>query len=148
MNNKKGGFSLIETMVAMAILASISVAIVSLVLSVLSLSSFAKLKNQAIGLSEEGVEQVRNYFQNNGFSQLNSLSNNKCYSDGTLQIPINPCPIDPPNCLQGVVTSNPLFNRSLFLSQSSGSVKVRSIVTWIDRGACRYSELDTYFFSY
>ena len=148
MNHNKRGFSLIETMVAMTILATISVAIVSLVLSVISLSNFAKLKNQAIGLSEEGIEQARNYFQNNGFSQLNSLANNKCYSDGTFQTQINPCPNDPPNCLQGVVTSNPLFYRSLFLSQSSGSVKVRSIVTWTDRGACRYTEVDTYFFSY
>lgn len=147
MNHNKRGFSLIETMVAMTILATISVAIVSLVLSVISLSNFAKLKNQAVGLSEEGIEQARSYFQNNGFSQLNSLANNKCYSDGTFQTQINPCP-DTASCLQGIATSNPLFYRSVWLTQSSNSVKVRSVVTWKDRNFCQYTEVGTYFYSY
>lgn len=155
MEDYKKGFSLIETMVAMAILVTISAAIISLIISILSLTRSAKLKNQAVGLSEEGIEQVRSFFQDNGFSQLNSLANNKCYSDGSLQTQISPCPTDPvsttlnpPNCLQGMVTSNPLFYRSVWLNQSSSSVKVRSVVTWADRGFCKYTELDTYFFSY
>lgn len=149
------GFSLIETMVSMALLALIGAAIISLVLTVLALNNSAKLRNQAIGLAGEGVEQLRSFFSANGYSTLESMSNNKCYSNGSLETLISPCPSDPavttltpPNCLQGVITSNPLFYRSVWLISSGGSVKVRSIVTWSDRGKCSYNEVDTYYYPF
>lgn len=149
------GFSLVETMVAMAILLIIGTAIVSLLLTMISANNSAKLRNQGIGLAEEGVEQIRSFFQINGFAVLNGLANNKCYSEGTVPTPLGSCPSDPalgnlqpPNCLSGAVTSNSSFYRSIWLTQPGGAVKVRSVVTWTDRNTCRYTEVDTYFYSY
>lgn len=149
------GFSLVETMVAMAIFLIIGTAIISLLLAMISASNSAKLRNQGVGLAEEGTEQIRSYFQTNGFAALNGLANDKCYSEGTVPTPLGSCPLDPavaslvpPNCLQGAVTGNSLFYRSIWLTRSGGAVKARSVATWTDRNTCRYTEVGTYFYSY
>lgn len=153
----KQGFSMIETMVALTILVIIGTAIISLTLTVISSNTTAKLRNQGLGFAEEGLEQVRNYFQTNGFQSLYGIANGTCYADGTLQTPISPCPDDPgipplptpPDCLRGMATSNNSFYRAVRLTRAmDNSVVVRSVVTWNDRNACRYTEVGTYFYSY
>lgn len=140
------GFSMIETMVAMMILVIIGTAIMSLVLMAISANNSAKWRNQGIGLAEEGVEQVRAYFQANGFAKLNSMANSKCYTDGNLTTLVT-CPTGG-DCATGQVAANAVFYRYVALTQPSGAVKAQTIVSWKDRGVCRSTEVGEYFYSY
>lgn len=139
------GFSMIETMVALSILVIIGTAIITLVLTMIAANTTAKLRNQGLGFAEEGMEQLRNYFQTNGYQALNSLSNSKCYSDGTLQNPVSPCPGT--SCSTGQIAGSS-FYRYVELTQPNGAVKAQSVVSWNDRGVCRSTEIDTNFYSY
>lgn len=148
---------MVETLVALLILVVIGAAVTSLVLTAVSTNDAAKRKNQGSVLAEEGLEQVRAYFQTNGFLQLYNQADNKCYPDGTsLANSFAVCPADPaaiqlvsPNCLSGAATSDGSFYRSVWLTRAgSNQVKARSVVTWEDRGMCRYTEVGTYFFFY
>jgi len=149
---------MIETMVALTILVIIGTAIISLTLTVIASNTSAKLRNQGLGLAEEGLEQTRNYFQTNGFQTLNNQANNKCYPDGTTFVSTaqitcpspDPAltPLTPPNCRPGTVTGNSVFSRAVWLIQSGGAIKARSLVFWTDRGACRYTEVGTFFYPF
>lgn len=165
------GFSMVETMVALTLLVIMGTAIISLMVTLISANNSAKRRSQAIGFAEEGVEQVRNYFQTNGFGALVSKANQygslgTCYGDGTLQpagaffIPVD-CTwslflfggLSAPSCGYGwAITESP--NRSygryvaLFYSAAYQRVRVRSVVQWPERGVCQSTEVDTYFYSY
>lgn len=143
--NGEGGFSMIETLVAMMILVIISSAIVAMILALVSANTSAKLRNQAVGYAEEGIEQVRNYFQANGWQSLNNQASNKCYTDGTLASQVA-CPASA-DCVTGPIPSS-VFFRYVWLTQGASQVKVQSIVSWRDRSVCLNSEVDTIFFSY
>lgn len=153
---------MIETMVALTILVIIGTAIISLTLTVIAANTSAKLRNQGLGFAEEGLEQTRDYFQTNGYLQLYGLTGGStvCYKDGRLDSVANntiSCPPDPaqppfpvpPDCLLGAATSNSNFYRSVWLTRGADlSVRVRSVATWTDRKACRFTEVGTYFYSY
>lgn len=80
------GFSLIEALLGLLILAVVSTVIISLSLQVSSLINSTKLKNQAVATSLQLLEQTRGYYQQNGWAGLLAAAPTSpiCYTDGTL----------------------------------------------------------------
>ncbi|MCL5432083.1 MAG: type II secretion system GspH family protein [Patescibacteria group bacterium] len=144
-------------MVAIMILAIITAAVISLMLAVISLNGSAKLKNQSVAAAQQAMEQLRNYYQVNGFQTLYNKANNKCYyfaDDGlTLTVLGGGCPISSPQspaCVSGQpVTGNLTLSRYIKLTINSGAVLAQVFVNWPDVGGiCRVQELDSSFYSY
>lgn len=150
-NLQKSGFSMIEVLVALTIMVIFGSAIISLTLTSISENTSAKLINQGVGFAEEGIEQSINQFQGLGFQRMLDLSSTGgvCYPDGTLTSAIS-CPINPPNCQFGQQISSSPFYRyvKVITSISQASIQVQSVVTWSERGICRPTEVDTYFYAY
>ena len=67
-DRKKLGFTLIEVMTALLILALVSTLVISISLQVTSMLNASKLRNQAVALSEQTLEQARGYYQQNGWA--------------------------------------------------------------------------------
>ncbi len=154
------GVSMIEAMVGMLILSVISAAVITLVLSVMSLTNSSRLKNQSTVYAEQLIEQTRDYFQNYGWSRLSDFGKNapRCFiSLWTEPYPYpgggQTCDNDRqnPQCnlVETALTGVPNFYRYLIVTTSgTSSVQVFSVVTWRDKGTCKKTQVDTYFYNY
>jgi len=137
----KKGFTLIETLVALAIFASSVAVLVSMTASGVTNTNFAKNKITASYLAQEGIEMVRNIRDTavitnptNGWSSFsNTIVNSAC---GTASCDIEPTSLvvstDPSPTIK---TDFPGFIRSITVeSKSPNEVKVTSKVTWKQGG--------------
>lgn len=66
--------SLIETMIALSILMVIITTVTTLMVQINSLSNSIRLKNQAVASAQSSLEQVRGYYQTNGWNSLATYS--------------------------------------------------------------------------
>lgn len=156
----KSGMSMIEAVIGLLILSLVSVAVTTLILSVLSLTNSSRLKNQSTTYAEQFIEQVRDYFQADGWSRLSDFGKNapRCFiSLWTEPYPYpgggQTCENDRqnPQCnlAETALTGVPNFYRYLIVTTSGTSfVQVFSVVTWRDKGICKKTQVDTYFYNY
>lgn len=146
--NFKKGTSLIETMVALMILAAISTAIISLTLQILAINYSAKLKNQATNRAEQNLETVRNFYQNSGgYPALSQIADDSCRKPDLSGS--SPCDIS--DCTATGATqieTTPFFAFTKIYTPLSSLIRVDSVVLWSDRGNCRNTTSTTYFSTY
>lgn len=91
MLNKKiseKGISLIETIIAMAILVIVITAVVSLVITSLSTSGTNDSKNQATNYAQEGIEIMRDKktADYDTFTAKSNTSSNYCFGEGNTEL--------------------------------------------------------------
>jgi len=153
MLSKKSGFTLLETMVAITILALVTTGSVVLATNVIKSAEVAKNSLVASYLAQEGIELVRNYRANNVFSGnawLRVLSTsggcntaNGCFMDFIGLSPsgcASGCPFlkfdDVRNIyIYGGSFPDSMFKRVIKVNPLSGTIeaKITSSVTWNDR---------------
>ncbi len=114
--------SLIETMIALTILVVIITAVTSLMVQINSLSNSAKLKNEAVALAQSSLEQVRGFYQTNGWNSLDTYT--------------------------APAFTDPVYNRTITIVPSGSQMAVTVTVTWNDKGKSQNLTTSTYFYSY
>ncbi len=154
------GVSLVEATVAIMVLMIVGSAIILLTLQVVSLTYSSRARNQATDYGKQMLEQIRNYYQSFGWVKLSQWGNSsgRCFVDVSTAAwsevtPGSICNNDVlnPGCsnsslaLPGVTN----FYRYVILkTQGNTSVLVSAVVTWSERGQCRITRTDTYFYSF
>lgn len=152
----KSGMSLIEIMEALMIMSITAAAVTAIILQVVGLSNSSQWQNQAIALSEKNLEQVRGYYQINGWSGVSSIRTTVpcatgCYTNGTLTACATSCVDASSSCTTGfLVDTNPDMHQSVNISDpdASGRVSVDSWVSWMVKGVCQKTRAITYFYYY
>ena len=142
------GMTLIETVLAMALLAIISTAIIGLAVQVLSNAAANKQKNAAANLAEQSLEQIRYIYQSQGWKPLSlraSATPGTCYNDLSALTTGDGC-ID--NCTKPNNAGNFFRYGRLTLNSALSQVKVESVVTWLEKGQCQRLQTDTYFYDF
>lgn len=141
---KRSGVSMIETVVAIFVLAVIGGALMMMMVHVGTAANCAKLRNEAAKYAEEALEQARDYKQNNGWLNFEA-KHVSCWSDGTLTTPssCNSSSAEP------ITTSSTQgFRRFVQLLLTGGGIRVRSVVWWAQKCSPKDVEADTYFYQY
>lgn len=133
--------SLIETMIALTILAVVIAAITSLIVQVNSFSNSTRLKSGAVALAQSSLEQVRGYYQQNGWSSLSTKAG-YCYKDGTLTS------FTTTDCATGNLILNTPYSQAVQISTLSPKITVAAYVYYNDKGVIKTVESDTYFYNY
>ena len=136
----KSAQSLIEVVIAMAVIVGLAVALVTTTLVVQRASRTAKNTSQATKLVQQNIEQVRILRDRQGFA---SLANNDCW------VLTNTADINPNNwklannssdpsvdCPESVLLNQVVFDRSLKIEigANSDQKKVTVTVSWTDSG--------------
>jgi len=137
---RRRGQSLIEVVIAMAVIVGLAVALVTTTLVVQRASRTAKNTSQATKLVQQNIEQVRILRDRQGFA---SLANNDCW------VLTNTADINPNNwklannssdpsvdCPESVLLNQVVFDRSLKIEigANSDQKKVTVTVSWTDSG--------------
>lgn len=139
------GVSIIETVIAVLILATIGGALMAVVVQVTSATNCARLRNQAAKYAEEALEQARDFKQNSPWTVFDAKKSPPCWADGQLSTPA-------PGCSRGsgaaIAGATPGFTRFVELTQVSGGMRVRSVVSWTARCSSKDVEADTFLFQY
>jgi prepilin-type N-terminal cleavage/methylation domain-containing protein len=138
LSRKRPGFTLIEIIPALLILAVASTVIVFLSLQVTSLVNSTKLKNEKVALAQQMLEQVRGYYQTNGYAGLveKASSTTNCYTSTDTQLAsTTSCSPTPPYAL-------------VKLTLSSGQVRVEAVVKWDWKGTTQTITEQTSFYNY
>ncbi|MBI3559112.1 prepilin-type N-terminal cleavage/methylation domain-containing protein [Candidatus Gottesmanbacteria bacterium] len=142
MRTKKGlpagrqGITIIETMIALFILALMGGAIITLTLQILAANNSAKIKNQKVALVQKLLEEVRGFYQNNSWLTLSQKNSASCYFDTNWIT--NACA----DC------STNTIGQSIQVTTNASQVTVTATVTWSDRGQCRQTSETTYYYNY
>ena len=127
------GISLVETMIALAILTLVITAVIGIMVQIIALANSAKLRSGAVALAQENLEKTRGYYQTNGFTAFVT----GCFADGTLTT-AGVC--SPPGSVSG-------YYQYVTVTVAGTQVLVRSYVYWMDKKI--YSvNTDTYFYAY
>lgn len=142
------GLSLVETVIALLILTFVSTAVVLLTVQILSLTNSAKMKNQATTYAEQVLEQVRDFEVTYGWGGLAAKGPNGCYTDVVSWTAASgSCVTDCSNPNLVVSSSDTRFFRYVTITApAAGAIKVSAVVTWKDKGVCRNTTIDTYFY--
>ena len=131
------GQSLIEVVIAMAVIVGLAVALVTTTLVVQKASRTSKNNSQATKLVQQNIEQIRILRDRKGFTVL---TNNNCW------VLINTTDADPNNwdlattpsvaCPELVVLNQVVFNRSLKIEDGANpdQKKITVTVSWTDSG--------------
>lgn len=149
---RKSGISLIETLIALLILALMGAAITAISLQVTAVNNAAKLQNQATIYAEEALEQARAYRQANGWVALAEKGTPAgCYYYTGTVFNSTSCISDPINCtgsMGQLVPGSTVHYRAVRFSTSGDRVTSESTVIWREKSACRKVTASTYFFNY
>lgn len=138
------GTSIVEALVALAILAITGSAIVLLLVQISSVNNSAKIKNQATSYVDQAMEQVRGFNQNSGWVNL-AARGGFCYTDGSLTTTTD--------CIYtcgagGAAIFSSIYTRSVKIITNSPQVRVIATVCWQDKGIWYKTESNTYFYDY
>lgn len=149
---------MIEAVVAIAILAVVSSAVILVTLQILSLTFSSRLKTQAVSYSQQLLEQTRDFYQSSGWAALyNKARSNQttCYVDAVSWNSPNVGVSCDSLCLQSPssnlwIPGQNVFYRYLLLSvpQPNQSLKLSAVTVWKEKGGCKNIQVDTYYFSY
>ena len=149
---QRAGISLIETLVAFLVLSLAGGAIIVLTIQVLATNNYAKLRNRATVIAEQSVEQVRNYYQVNRYSNLAGKGNatGNCYADGGLATALSACTPATYNYCSPLACSTveTFFRRQVRIINEGTRVKATIIIWWLERGVQKDVTIDAYFYNY
>lgn len=147
--------TLIEAMVAMVVFAVVSSAMILLTLQILSTAFSSRQKNQAITYGEQMMEQVRGYYQVNGWAALSSQArspNPRCLvsvSPWTESATACPSSYPPTDCSIGQIPQTNFFRYLLLLADNTNYfVKATVVVCWQEKAQLRSTIVESYFYSY
>ncbi|MEX2028332.1 MAG: type II secretion system protein [Candidatus Curtissbacteria bacterium] len=136
------GQSLIEVVVALAVVIMLAVSLVATTLLVQKASKNAQNTTQATKLVQQNIEQVR-IFRDRGVTGFDALPDSGCHKLNTVNADpaawtvssLASCEGNPPSGSESVVFENVTFNRWLsFTSPSSRRKTVTVTVSWNDSG--------------
>lgn len=135
----RAGQSLIEVVVAMAVIVGLAVALVTTTLVVQKASRTSKNNSQATKLVQQNIEQVRIFRDRKGFD---ALSIGSCWFLDTSQNDPKDWSLKnaPGDCPHPILQTNVTFNRSIEIScppapgDCSSQKTIKVIVTWTDSG--------------
>lgn len=128
MRTSQSGISIVETTIALLILATIGGALLALNVQIQSAANSSKFKSVAESEAQKMLEQVRS--KKNAAGGISGLSNG-CFTDASLTT----------GCLPGTKTY-------VNIADSNGGKQVKSVVGWMDKGKSYSLELDTYLYDY
>jgi prepilin-type N-terminal cleavage/methylation domain-containing protein len=145
-DRKKLGFTLIEVMTALLILALVSTLVISISLQVTSMLNASKLRNQAVALSEQTLEQARGYYQQNGWAGLTSVylttyPTPTCYTDGTFASRIISCGFTG-------ISGTPFSQVVELTALDATQFNVEVTINWDLKGVTQTEQIVTYFYNY
>lgn len=150
---------MVEAIIALLILASMGAVIILLMVQIASLNNAAKLRNQANSYVEQGMEQVRGFVQNNGWSLLAAKGSGSgtCYPDGTLSGATVTCiagGLAKTTCGvgNGAAIPAPLYpasyTRTVKVTVSGSQAMITSTVCWLEKSLWNKTESVTYYYNY
>lgn len=141
--------TLIETILALLVLAAVTSAVILLLTQIMALTTSARLRNTATAMAEQNLEKIRSFYQVNFWMNLanKGSSGGTCYIDtaGILNLDTGATCVTDCSSLG----SNG-FRQNVKLTTDSGlsRVQVDSSVWWQDKGACQHLTSTTYYFNY
>lgn len=134
MRTSQSGISIVETTIALLILATIGGALLALNVQIQSAANSSKFKSVAESDAQKMLEQVRN--KKNTLGGISGLENG-CYSD----------PLGSPN-LSGCDRTNSNTPKYVLIADGGGGKQVKAVVNWREKGKVYYVEIDTYLYDY
>lgn len=142
--NFRSGLSLIEVVIAMAIIVVVAVALVSTTIFTQKTSRSASAQTQAAKLAEENIEQIRVLRDRKGFQALDVGSCLTLYAPSSIALwDLVPCTL--PDGEQ-ITLGNFRFNRKVGVVNSGPDKKeVTVTVSWEEPGGIRTVSTVTYF---
>lgn len=126
MKEKNRGQSLLEVIVALAVVLLVVIALVRAVVTAVRSSDFAKKSAQASSFAQEGMEKVRSYRDQNNWTTFTNNCNN------LTAIGLSATPASP-------------FTLSVNCPDDGSKKKVMVRVSWTDSAGSHKSELISYF---
>lgn len=136
---------MIEALVAMVIFVIISSAVILLTLQIMSANYSARLKNQGTAYAEQLLEQVKDFSMTQGYADFPTTG---CY----VSVPDFSGVSCPPTCNEAVIVSairidQTAFYRYVRFANMANSKKVTANVSWMDKGSCKSTVIDTYYYN-
>ncbi len=152
---RKSGMTMIEALVAMLIFVIISSAVILITLQIMSANYSARLKNQGTAYAEQLLEQTKDYSMSQGYAKFPTTG---CYvsvpdlsSPQWVIVPgVSSCP---PTCSEAVnvsairIADQTVFYRYIRFADVTNSKKVTANVSWMDKGSCKSTVIDTYYYN-
>ncbi len=138
--NLKIGQSLIEVVVALAIVIMLAISLVATTLLVQKASNNARNSTQATKLVQQNIEQVR-VFRDRQSAGFDALPNSGCYTLDTANADpaawtvssLSSCNGNPPNGAETVALNNTTFKRWIIFDNPSSTKRTVTVtVTWTD----------------
>lgn len=115
MKNTHKGFSLIEVLVAMAVMATGLLAVATFQSELISGSGINKARSEALALAQARIEQFRNYTDRSEFDSWFASTNNTYVTEGTIN------------------GTNAVFTSKYAISGATDVKTVQVVVEWTDR---------------
>lgn len=142
MCSSKKGITLIETVIAMAILTLIGGALAAIMLQASSANNAAKMRTQATELAQQNLENVRSYRSTYQWSGLSSKAPGGCSGAGVCNAgTAKLCGSDLSSCPAGV-------SSYVQLCTCGSGVLAESYGTWSEKGVARSVKVQEYFYAY
>ncbi|MBI3887450.1 prepilin-type N-terminal cleavage/methylation domain-containing protein [Candidatus Microgenomates bacterium] len=142
----KKGMSLIESMLALMVLAVVVTTVTTLIVQIDALSNSTRMRTTAVLLAQDSLEQVRGYYQTNGWNALLNKSGNGsvtgCYTDGTLATIPATC------ATQTDILTSPGYKRIVKLVLNGNQISAQIYIYWNDHNVSKSVESDSSFYSY
>lgn len=141
----KIGLSLIEVVIALAVVVTLAVSLIATSLVTQKSSVTARNNSQATKLVQQNIEQVRILRDRRGFSYLATITDGSCYTLNTSNAdPLN-WSLDPCSTGETITFNNVPFTRKIALATSAANKKSITItVTWTDSGGTQTVNNVTY----
>lgn len=165
LTNWKRGFSLVETLIAFMLVAVMGGAVVYILTQVVSVNKSADSKSQATFYANQGLEAVRNYYQQKlwlslaGRDPIATDTNFTCYKVANIDGVVGflgtaaDCGVfdtTNPTAKNENLNGSNFFYRQMGVrtTSASGKVEVFSVVHWVEKGKVNMAKVDTVFFNY
>ena len=140
------GQSLIEVLVAMAIVALLAISLVTTTLLTQRSARTARNNTQATNLVQQSIERVRVYRDRVGYSALTDTSGPNCVKLVTEADPADPSMwvLSSAGCPETIIFNNTSFNRKIFIQTSSNRKQITVTVEWQDSSGLQTVKSVTY----
>lgn len=138
----KQGLTIVETLIAFAFLAVVSIAMISISISALSVTTSARLQTVASRYAESAIEGVRSYRDNVDWSFFYALTTNGCYKSAALD---DPCGVAVWPDDYGISGDVNFRRRILLTGFNSNTVRVGVEIQYLDRGKSELVSIDSCF---
>ncbi len=141
----KIGLSLIEVVIALAVVVTLAVSLIATSLITQKSSVTARNNSQATKLVQQNIEQVRILRDRRGFNYLATITDSSCYTLNTsIADPVN-WTLDSCSTGEAITFNNVVFTRKIALATIAANKKSITVtVTWTDSGGTQTVNNVTY----